>query len=94
MPFDVTPLTQEGNLIEISDTDTQERGSSQWGSNPGLGLEGSDLEDYLADLAACQAIDAAAGLIPPISDSDSASSDYHNSYVGSSSVVQFARLLM
>lgn len=59
--MDVTYLNQAGNIIILSDTDTQERASSQWDSDEDscLGIESSDLSEYLRDCAEIDALNAA-----------------------------------
>ena len=76
IPFDVSSLPQIGPLIVLSDTDAQDQDSSPLDSDvdPGLGLEGLDLADYLSDRAVIDAIDRAAGLLPSISSSSASAS--------------------
>lgn len=59
--MDVTYLHQAGPIIIYSGTDTSMGDTSSWDSedDPCLGLEGSDLSDYLRHRADLDAIDAA-----------------------------------
>ena len=58
LPMDVTFLSQTG-AITLSEIDISEEESNTWDSeeDPGLGLEGSDLSEYLRDRADYDAID-------------------------------------
>lgn len=61
--MDVSFLNQVGSLIFMSDFDTSIRENSQSDEYIStLGLEGSDLSDYLRDMAELDAFDV--GLIP------------------------------
>lgn len=61
LPMDVTHLYQAGSIIILSETDTSTEDNNSWNSeeDPYLGLEGSDLLDYLRDREELDAIDAA-----------------------------------
>ena len=60
IPMDISSLSQIG-VITLSETDTSEEESNTWDfeEDPCLGLEGSDLSDYLRDRAEFDALDAA-----------------------------------
>lgn len=77
LPMDVENLSQAGNFIILSETDTSEEASSTWNSeeDPCLGLEGSDLSDYLQDRAIIDAIDAVYLMSPDPSSQFSSSLD-------------------
>lgn len=59
--MDVTHLYQVGQIITLLETDTSMGDTSSWDSeeDPCLGLEGSNLSDYLREKAELDAIDAA-----------------------------------
>ena len=63
-------------MIVLSDKDAQDQDSSPLDSDedPGLGLEGLDLADYLSDRAVIDTIDRAAGLLLSISSSSASAS--------------------
>ena len=56
--MDTSNLSQAG-AIALSKTNTSEGGSNTWDSEeePCLGLEGSDLSDYIRDRVECDAAD-------------------------------------
>lgn len=64
LSFDAALLYQTDTIIVLLDFDTLERANSLE-SDSALELEGSDLENYLVDLAIYREIDRANGLLSP-----------------------------
>lgn len=91
LSFDAALLYQTDTIIVLLDFDTLERANSLE-SDSALELEGSDLENYLVDLAIYREIDRANGLLSPNSVSASSSSssrddDLDSSYMTSNNVL-------
>lgn len=77
--MDVSSLHQEGPLIIISDSGTPSSPMNSEKTDPGYGLEGSDLSDYIRTRAEIVDIDAAFqtignhGVLIPLSSSTDSS---------------------
>ena len=78
LPMDVHLLSQ-AEVITLSETVISREAGSSWDSegDPCLGLEGSDLDEYLRDRADCDALDtASSGHNPHASRSHTSSNDF------------------